>query len=297
MKPSVTVGISALNEEANIKNLLLSILKQKGDFSLDKVVVISDGSDDSTVNTAKSVEDGRVLVVDGKTREGKAIRQNEICKMSESDTLVIMDADTLPADEYFISKLIKPIILDKSVGLVSGPNIPVTPKNIFEKVLVFGLSFKTELFESIGSDNVFLCVGANRAFSKEFYKKINWPAGYPEDAYSYLSAISFGYKFKYQKDAKVLFRLPDNLTDHLRQSRRFIDSPIKLEKYFSKDFISKKYKIPKAFLLTKMFKYFFKNPFYAICYLFVASYPRVFKRSKSVKDKWDIAVSTKKLIN
>lgn len=297
MKTTVTVGISALNEEANIGNLLLSIIGQKGDFDLEKVIVISDGSDDNTVSIARSIADSRILVVDSKSRSGKAVRQNEICQMSESDVLVILDADTLPADESFIHKLIQPIVFDKSVGLTSGPNVSVTPRNFFEKVLFFGLSFKTELFENMRPNNLFLCVGANRAFSKALYKKINWPAGYPEDAYSYLSTISLGFKFIYQKDAKVLFRLPDNFSDHLRQSRRFISSPIKLEKYFSEKIVAENYKIPKNVLLRKMFKYAVKNPVYAICYLFITVYPRVFKQTSSVKDKWDIATSTKKLIN
>ena len=74
------------------------MLNQKGDFILEKVIVVSDGSTDGTVSAAQSIADTRIEVINRKEREGKAIRQNEICQMAESDVLVILDADTLPGE-------------------------------------------------------------------------------------------------------------------------------------------------------------------------------------------------------
>src|SRR3989344_8939516 len=75
----VSIGIPAYNEEANIKNLLTALLAQKQEnFELLEIIVISDGSDDNTVEQAKSLASEKISVIDGKDRKGQAQRQNEI---------------------------------------------------------------------------------------------------------------------------------------------------------------------------------------------------------------------------
>lgn len=296
MKPTVTIGISALNEEANIRNLLEALIVQKGDFSLEKIIVVSDGSTDNTVKLSESVNDPRILTINGAERKGKAHRQNEICQLAQSDILVIVDADTLPENDSFIAKLIEPIVQDEEIGFTSGPNISRNPKNFFEKTLVWGLDFKADLFESMRPDNIFLCVGADRAFRKELYKKLHWPEGYPEDGFSYLASISLGFKFRYQKSARVIFRVPDNFKDHLKQSRRFINSTYRLKKHFNTYIVDSNYHIPKGLFLWKMLKYFMKNPIYATSYGFICLYPRITKPETAAPDLWEMAGSTKKVV-
>ena len=49
-KLTVTIGIPAYNEEANVRNLLVSLLAQKEtNFKLQEIIVVSDGSTDKTV--------------------------------------------------------------------------------------------------------------------------------------------------------------------------------------------------------------------------------------------------------
>ena len=63
-KLSVSVGIPALNEELNIKQLLTAILRQEEDsFVLREIIVVSDGSTDETVALAKSIKDKRIRVI------------------------------------------------------------------------------------------------------------------------------------------------------------------------------------------------------------------------------------------
>ena len=48
--PTVTIALSAYNEAENIGRFLQSVLEQKENgFILEKILVISDGSDDSTI--------------------------------------------------------------------------------------------------------------------------------------------------------------------------------------------------------------------------------------------------------
>lgn len=297
MIPTITIGISAFNEEANIKKLLESLLLQKGDYQIEKIIVSSDGSTDSTVDYATEVIDPRINVISNTERMGKAHRLNEICQISESDILVVLDADVVPENENLISSIIEPIVHIRDVGFTSGPAISLNPKNLFEKTLVWGLKFKTDLFESMKPNNVFLCIGAIRAFRKSLYKKLHWPPGYPEDGFSYLASIQLGYKFKYQRSARVIFRVPDNFADHLNQSRRFINSTNRLKKHFSIDYIKDNYRIPANIFIQKMFKFFLKNPLYSLLYCLICVYPRIIRSKVVPPDKWNISLSTKKLIN
>ncbi|NTU73535.1 glycosyltransferase, partial [Candidatus Roizmanbacteria bacterium] len=69
--PTLTIGISALNEEQNIICLLNALLSQKnGHYLLSELVVISDGSTDQTVPLVKSIQNKYpvITLIDGKKR-------------------------------------------------------------------------------------------------------------------------------------------------------------------------------------------------------------------------------------
>ena len=56
IKPKVSVGISAYNEEHNLAQLLRSITRGKAQsFELAEIIVVSDGSTDRTAEIARSL--------------------------------------------------------------------------------------------------------------------------------------------------------------------------------------------------------------------------------------------------
>src|SRR5688572_1054276 len=119
-KLRVSVGIPAYNEEANIGHLINSLLNQKGDnFILEEIIVISDGSTDNTAHIARSFDDARVTVKTDDARKGTALRQNEIADHFKGDALILLHADVLPADEYFIKKMSEPLIKDENTAIVA----------------------------------------------------------------------------------------------------------------------------------------------------------------------------------
>src|SRR3989338_7410005 len=114
----VSVGIPAYNEEANIKNLLTALLGQKQDgFELLEIIVVSDGSSDKTADIVRSLNNSLINLIEDKERLGQQARQNQILKMNGSDLLVIIEADTLPADDEFLVNLIKPLISEEKQNL------------------------------------------------------------------------------------------------------------------------------------------------------------------------------------
>jgi len=297
-KITVSIGIPAYNEEANIKILLKALLRQKiKNTILCEIIVISDGSTDGTVLEAKSVGDRRIKIISRKKRLGILKTQNEILKHSHGDILVLVDADILPANDNFIEEIIKPIIKNKNISLVGADTQSTNPETFFEKIIAYSHIFKNYLYKEINyGNNIYLCHGRARAFSKSFYSNLKWPEFPPEDAFSYLSCIQKGGKFIFAPKAKVVFQSPSTFKDYLKQSTRFFAGRRQMEKYFPTDFVRSQYHIPKILLINSILKHFFKNPRIFGTYLLIVLYIRIFGfKHYHQKIKWDISPSTKRI--
>ncbi len=296
-KPTVTIGIPAYNEEANIKKLLESLLAQKQEtFELKEIIVVSDGSSDQTVELAKSVGNEKVVVVDSKENKGLGERQNEIVSMFIEGVLVILNADILPENLSFIEKLVEPIVKDPSVGLVSGKGTPVKAESFFESILNYSVQIRDSMAEAWhGGDNVYNCHGHSRAFSEKFAKEIHWTHSVGEDAFSYLSAKEKGYKFVYQNDARVLYRSPQNLKDHYKQSIRFANSQQTIQQLFPSINVAEEYRIPLNILLTHSIKFFIKNPILFVSYIIVQMVRALNPYKVTNSANWEPSQTSKKL--
>ena len=63
-KITLSIGIPAYNEQANIRNLLDSIFMQKRDrFEISEVIVLSDASSDQTNNIVKNYSNQIVEII------------------------------------------------------------------------------------------------------------------------------------------------------------------------------------------------------------------------------------------
>lgn len=299
-KPTVSIGIPAYNEEANIKNLLTALLSQKqDDFEILEIIVISDGSSDNTVKEAESVPSAKISIIDNVERKGKTESQNEILKIFKGDILLLLDADIIPKEGLFVSNLVKPFSINPKVGLVGGKVSPLSSENFFEKVINFSAVMKQEIAESINDgDNIYLCHGRSRALSKDFSKQLKWPKIYGEDAYSYLISKEKGFEFYYQPEAEILYRSPQTLTDHLRQSVRFTHSQNSLNKFFNRKILKESYRIPKTILIKKALKYFLKNPILFLFYLFIYFTAEIISKfKKETGAVWEMSPTSKILTN
>lgn len=298
-KLTVSIGIPAFNEEANIQKLLLSLLGQKQEiYKLKEIIVVSDGSNDKTISMANSINSNLIKIIDGKIRKGKIIRQNEILKSINNDILVLLDADIIPANDKFLGNLIRPILENKA-DLVSGKITPLPPYTLVEKVINLSSKIKTDFFEKATEVNeVYLCHGRARAFSQALRKKLHWPEeiNFGEDAYSYLFCISNNFKFYYQPKAHVLYRSPNSLRDHIKQSVRFMQSKRSMKNYFEKDLVEKAYRIDTDRFLKIIFDNFISNPFLLTSYLLIYVLSKLLSLfRKDNKQLWDISISSKRL--
>lgn len=298
---TVTVAISAFNEEKNIVNFLNSVLmQQENGFKIKEIWVHSDGSSDNTVKLAKQVKDKRIRVWDHKKRAGKSSWLNKIYKDLQTDILVQSDADVVFYSKLTIKNLIQPIIKNPKVMMCGGNPQPIKSETFIEECI--NSSFK--VYEKLRSNflngnNKFSADGRLLAFRKEFIKKVYVPKDMiANDMFVYLVCRSFSYDYKFVKSAKVLFRSPQKLSDHIRQNTRFESAEVRMKRFFDKNLVDKETKIPLWMLTTYLLKQFLAQPFHSITILFINQYCRYKARKleRKLNAKWPMAVTTKGII-
>src|SRR3989344_8316550 len=126
--PTVSVGISAYNEEDNLGQLLSSICEQKEpSFAIKEIIVVADGSTDCTVQIARSFRDSRLKLIEFPQRLGKNTAQNIICKEASGDFLVMIDADSLPLNRDYLTEMVNPLIRDPNLGIAGCEVLPLPP--------------------------------------------------------------------------------------------------------------------------------------------------------------------------
>ena len=297
--PTVSVGIIAYNEEANIGELLRAVLRQREEsFSLSEIIVVSDGSTDGTVYKVREIKDERIRLIESKERIGKVSHLNLVVKEARGELLVLLDADVLPATDSLLREMVEPFLGDESLGLVSVRVTPLPAKRFFERVINYSQVFKESIFVKWnGGNNFYSCYGRARAFSRGLLNKMHWPPVHSsEDVYSYLFCIEKGFKFRHLSHTSVIYKSPDNLSDHKKQSDRFRLSKHTMRKYFSRSFVDENYRVPLGIFLRELVVYFFKNPLMMGSYLFISILVMLTPfEVTSAGPLWAISPSSKKL--
>lgn len=296
-KKTVTIGIPAHNEEANISYLLYDLLSQEATaFTLENIIVICDGCTDRTEHEALSVQSDKVRIVTFVTRQGIAAAQNEIFKRSKSDICVLFDADIRIPNPKTLKNLLLPILHGRA-DFTSGSMVEITPLTSLERALWVSMRLKETLFSAWNrGDNIYTVNGKIRAFSKQLYTSLHFPYSLGEDAYSYLFTVKNGFNYRYAPQAEVLYKLPDTISDHVGQSMRFQESKQRYITAFGSQFIKKQYAIPFYLYITAFIKTIFRYPLYLSYYLFLKLVLRISKQSVNQDlELWSMATSSKKV--
>lgn len=300
-KPSVTVGVPAHNEEANILHLLESIVgQQKDTFVLERIIVICDGCTDKTVARVRmlAARYHNIVVVEEPQRKGKIARLNQLYSMNASDILITIDADTILAEPDVIEKVVS-VFNDPFVAIAAIHQEPVAVQSFIGKICrTSDLLWLESRVNVNGGDHIHNLLGSATAMRKDVAHKLRYPASINSDSgYVYVQAKKFG-KFTYIRDAKILYRAPETLADFWSLSSRAIFHRYKtLAKSLGNDVLDL-YKIParhKIFGITKMF---IRSPFYTVLAVLLNVAVRIFPRTdKAVKSKtWEMVASVRQSI-
>lgn len=298
---TVTLAISAFNEENNIVAFLKSVLKQKEKgFRLEKILIISDGSNDKTVEMAKSVKSKIITIIHNKERLGKSTRLNQIYSLLTSDYLVQSDADVIFSHPYIIRDIVAPLIKNKKVGMCGGNPYPIKGKTFVENAVNTTFFAYAGLRKTVhGGNNVFSADGRLLSYRKALVKKILIPYDMiANDAYTYFCCSTNKYQYRFVQTAVVLFRSPQTLKDQIRQNTRFLATKTKMIKYFPKSLVKKEYSIPGRLLIKNLAVQFLKHPIECVFIFIINRYchVRAIIKEKSMTAKWEMADSTKSLL-
>ncbi len=300
----LSIGIPAYNEEEGIENLLNSIhLQKQKSYVIEKIIVASDGSTDNTESIVSKIskKKNNVMLVPYKKREGKAERLNNLLKLNKSEILLILDADTILSEIYILEKLFK-YFKKAEVGIVGLNMKPVNSEKLIGKLINTWYQLWYEVRKNVnGGDSIHNIRGGAFAIRKSLAQEIQIHKNIQQvGRLAYLTSHKKGFTFAFAKDAIILYRAPDNLSDYISTLTRGDNIETNyFEKAFGKE-INKQYSVPRENKIKALLKMIIKNPAMLILSFLFINAANILARNKKSLDNhgfWQIASSTKRSIN
>ena len=106
--------VPALNEEANVGNVLKTLL---GSRDLDEVILVDDGSTDRTAEIGEELG-AKVIVLPEKGGNGKGNAMKQGVESTDAEIIVFFDADLVGLKIEHVSQLVQPILEGKAAMAV-----------------------------------------------------------------------------------------------------------------------------------------------------------------------------------
>lgn len=296
--PTITIGISAYNEEANIGFVLEDILNQKiTNARLKEIIVISDGSDDFTCREVLKVKDKRVVLIEGRTRAGKATRVNHIISKFQSDFLFMFDGDVRLNGNNVIEKMVKKFQESSRVGVVQGKVQPMKAKTFIEKAINNYFYSRDELVHIFNyGESVYGARAGCMALRKDFAKTIHLPKFIlNDDAFIYMHCILSGWTFVYEGSVGVWYRSAQTISDFQKQLVRYANGENQIHEYFMNKRTYDEYVIPHEILIKILYLQLRKNILGYILLKSVSLYSKLYisHMQKTINYKWSFVTSSK----
>lgn len=301
-RTTLTIGIPAHNEEANIGMLVQSIMKQSSlVYKLEKIIVICDGCTDNTGKLVREMSSKYRLIElleDGK-RKGKMARLNKLYKMNQSEILITLDGDVVLKGKDSLDNVVKLFQNDPGALCVAFHQIPVREKTFVAKVLYAAHRLWEEIRISTNNGcHIHNLQGAGTGLRKSFAKDVTYPKTLTTDQVylAYLALEKSG--FRYAHNSVIVYRPVATFFDFVLQGSRsvFLDQKT-LADHFGDD-VYKLFEIPAKNKIYGLIKCLKNDPFYTILSIILQTYLRFFPAVEegSLKGLWKMAASTKAAI-
>lgn len=299
MKNTVTVGIPAHNEEANIARSIESVLSQDEiNFSIEKIIIACDGCTDNTAEIVKQIarKNKKIYLIDDGQRVGQGRRLNQLLKLNTSDIFVTVDADTFINDHRCFS-YISDAFNDKEIDLVGGGDTPLPGKTFAEKIAVSAINLWLYTRQNINNgDSVHNSHGCILAFRKQYAKTVEIPTDIiGNDEFLYFDAISKKFKFKFVPKAVVYYRAPTTFSDYFKQSSRFLNTQKFIEQYFG-EWVTSYYDVPLSSKVRGLIKSMSQDHLYFVAAIAAQLWIRIIKNilhEDYTNGTWESVKSTK----
>jgi cellulose synthase/poly-beta-1,6-N-acetylglucosamine synthase-like glycosyltransferase len=223
----MSVIIPAYNSEKTIRKCIQSVLNTK--YKNLEIIVVNDGSTDSTAKIVKSFRKHGVKLINQKNM-GKDPALNNGFKYSRYPIILALDSDTFITQNFF-SQIVKHF--DENVGAVV-PKILVENKHTiittFQEISYFITSMLGEIQNKF--NKVFMVRGAAMAIHRNAWVSVHGFKNKISDDYDFaLRLIENGWKVKYVSSSCVKTIAPEKLKKMLSQQIRWAKGTV--EWYFS----------------------------------------------------------------
>ena len=229
--PTCSILIPAHNEEKVIRKTIESMLKLKYPDDKLKIIVINDGSTDSTREIIEEFTkiNKKVLLYDIPVNEGgkgKSRTLNLGIRQSDSEIVAIYDADNTPEENALIY-LVSQLISDPALGAVIGK---FKTRNKKQNLLTRFINIETLSFQSILQagrwqlHNIATLPGTNLVIRRSLITLLD---GWDEEALTEDSELSIrifksGYKIKYIPYAITYEQEPQTWSAWSKQRIRWV---------------------------------------------------------------------------
>lgn len=301
-KPTVTIGIPAYNAEANIGRMLAALTKQQCKrVAITHIVVLSDASEDKTIQKAEQIKNSKINIHSNATRQGFAYGVKTILTSNDSDIVVMLNDDIVIKDNFMIEKLCAPILTNSYVGLVGGNVDSLPSHNFIQKTAeISHMLFKRMAFAMPTKHNKLTCDGKILAVSRNFYSKLTYPKFLGDmgnvDSYLYFSCLKNGFLYRFAEKATVYFKHVDTLPDFIKFAIRNRNSSRTMNREF-KRLAEKEYRTSKRlFAYVRMSEVFLFLPYLVTLFGIHYAVEFITRIKKShFSQIWSTVESTKKL--
>lgn len=238
-----------------------------------------------------------VEVIENKQRGGQVTRIKQNISLSQSE-IIILTQDDVIFDKYAIANILNAFKENPKATMVGAKILPTPAKTFFEKIVEIGIKINYLTGKNWeNGDNYLLASGRCLAFRATQAKKLNIPDEViNSDAFLYFENKRKSGRFITVDTAIVYNKSPQNLKEHLKQSKKFQYSQEELSKY-QKIELAKEYSVPKSLMVLSFLRELLKSPIYTICFMFVFVYTRLLGRNmySGATRFWSTDVSTKKI--
>ncbi len=162
IRPSVSIVISAYNEEKIIARKIENTLDLDYPENLLEIAIISDGSTDGTNKIIKEYakKDDRIKACIEPINRGKTEGLNRYIPLLRGEIIIFSDANSF-YEKGLIKKIIRPF-LDKRIGYVTGSTVYVSTSGD-ENREALGIYSKIERYTKALESNIGSCIGSDGA--------------------------------------------------------------------------------------------------------------------------------------